>query len=80
MTGTMTSTNEFLYPEWQIPVQDAFLEMDRAKLSEKVRAAEAIMFQRIERIGLSNGGRREHEALNHALSLLTSLRDERFPG
>jgi hypothetical protein len=76
----MNSRNEFLYPEWQIPVQDAFLEMDPARLPEKVQAAESIMFQRIELIGLSNGGRREHEALNHALSLLTALREERFAG
>jgi hypothetical protein len=80
MTETMNSRNQFLYPEWQIPVQDAFLEMDAAKLPEKVQAAEAIMFQRIELLGLSNGGRREHEALNHALSLLTALRDERPAG
>ena len=42
MTGTMTSRNEFLYPEWQIPVQDAFLEMDPVKLSKKVRAFEVV--------------------------------------
>ena len=76
----MRPATAFLYPEWQIPVQDAILETDRDKFPLKVRRAEARISERAKHIGQSSGGRHERDALRHSLFLLKALRDERLSG
>jgi hypothetical protein len=76
----MNSEKEFLYPEWQIPVQDLILETDRAKLPEKMRAAEAKISERLHQIGQSTGGRHEQDAMNRASTLISAISLERLAG
>ena len=38
---------KILYPEWQPELQAALSELDREKLLEQVRAAEAAIFNRL---------------------------------
>jgi hypothetical protein len=76
----MRPATAFLYPEWQIPVQDAILETDREKFPRKVRRAEVKISERLQQIGQSSGGRHEKDAIDHSLSLLRALKDERLAG
>jgi hypothetical protein len=61
-------------------VQDAILEADREKFPRKVRKAEGKISERIKQIGQSSGGRHEKDAMDHSLSLLKALKDERLAG
>jgi hypothetical protein len=76
----MHPRNEFLYPEWQIPMQDALLELDQAKLFVKLQTAEAGISARLRQIGQSSAGRHEQEAMNQALTVLTALRRNNLAG
>lgn len=76
----MRPATAFLYPEWQIPVQDAVLETDRTKFPQKVQHAEAKISERSKQIGQSSGGGREQDALRHSLFLLRALRNEGLSG
>jgi type II secretory pathway component PulJ len=76
----MHQRNAFLYPEWQIPLQDALLEPDQAKLFAKLQTAEAGIAARLRQIGQCSGGRHEQEAMNHALTVLAALRRDNLAG
>jgi hypothetical protein len=76
----MNPKNDFLYPEWQIPVQEAMLEPDRATLLLKVQVAEAKISERLRQIERSSGGSNERDAMNRALKVMAAMRCESFAG
>jgi hypothetical protein len=41
---------EILYPAWQHEFQAALVELDREKLPERIKAAEAAIFKRLQQL------------------------------
>jgi hypothetical protein len=74
----MNQSDDFPYPEWQIPAQGVFLETDPAKLREKIQSAEIKIFERLRQIQRSSDGYHEQIAINRALSLIRTIRHERL--
>jgi hypothetical protein len=74
----MNEKNELLYPEWQIPVQEAILETNLTQFPDKMRAAEAKISERLRQIDHSSGGRHERDAMDFTLSLLRAIKLERL--
>jgi hypothetical protein len=66
-----------LYPEWQNEYAAALVELDREKLSERVAASEAAIFNRLQAISQSSDHQAERQAIEDALTALRVLkRDE----
>jgi len=76
------SDEEFKFPEWQRPLQDAILEFDRDCMLEKVQNIENLISERLRELSLSSNDHVEHAALKDALSILRILKREKleFPG
>jgi hypothetical protein len=70
--------SELKFPEWQAPLQDLLLEFNRAKLEEQIQRVEALITQRIQQLPRSGGGHEERDAINHALSLLRMIKEDRL--
>ena len=69
---------ELQFPEWQRPLQGVILEFDRERMLKKIQDVEALIFDRLRQISVTNDGRVEHDALNDALSVLLILKRERL--
>lgn len=68
---------EILYPTWQNEYQAALVELDRAKLSQPVAAAEAAIFKRLQQLSQSSDDFAERQVIQDALNSLRVLkRDE----
>jgi hypothetical protein len=69
---------EILYPAWQNEYQAAIVELDRKKLPERVAAAEAAIFKRLQQLSQSSSDDfAERQAIEDALHGLRVLqRDE----
>ncbi len=66
---------EILYPEWQKEFQAAIVETDREKLLERVMAAEAAIFNRLQILSQSSDtNSNERQAIEDALASLRSLK------
>jgi hypothetical protein len=62
------------YPEWQEPYQQAVLELDQKKLSERIAAAETAISNRVRTIAGSSNHYAERQAIDDALSSLRVLK------
>jgi hypothetical protein len=62
------------YPEWQKPFEQALLELDEEKLSERVAAAESAIFRRLQVIAYDPLQHAERHAIEDALSSLRILK------
>ena len=69
---------KILYPEWQNEYQDALLELDRQKLSERVTAAEAAIYKRLQAISQSSDHQAERQAIEDAQAGLRVLMQEKL--
>ena len=73
---------EFKYPSWQEPYQQALLELDPAKLRQKMLNAEAAIFRRLEQLSDGeahlDGTLDEKLAINDAISGLRVLHHEKL--
>jgi hypothetical protein len=71
--GEMTDENDQgrQYPGWQKLCQEALIEIDKDKLKERVAAAEAAVFRRLQELAHSADGQAERQAL---LDVTNSLR------
>ena len=69
------------YPSWQKCCQEALIELDREKLKEKVAAAEAMVFQRLQEIADRTDAQAERQALMDVTSSLRFLKRDvlKFP-
>ena len=68
----------FKFPEWEPQYKAALLEVDRAKLLERVAAAEAAIRQRMRAIFGRTDGDTERQAIGKALSALSVLKETSF--
>jgi hypothetical protein len=66
---------DFKFPEWEPQYKAALLEVDRAKLLERVAAAEAAIRQRMRAIFGRADGDMEWQAIGRALSALSVLKE-----
>lgn len=69
------------YPDWQEVCQEALIELDRNKLKEKVAAAEAVVFQRLQELAYRADAQAERQALLDVTSSLRFLKRDvlKFP-
>lgn len=77
-----TDGEDLKFPVWQIPVQELILEFDREKFSVRMQEVEALILERVQASPEGIDGRDEREALNHALSILKTIKHDRlgYPG
>lgn len=70
-----------LYPEWQASYLAAMLENDRTKLVEKLKEAEAAIFDRLQDLSDNTKNGDERTALDDAIRSLRLLKREslKFP-
>ena len=73
---------ELRYPNWQEPCQQAMLELDPAKLREKLLNAETAIFRRLQELSDGeahmDGAGKEKLAINEAISALRILQKEKL--
>jgi hypothetical protein len=68
-----------MFPEWQVPLQDLILEVDRAQLNEKMQRVEALIYDRLQQLhNEGDGHTAEREALNDAISVLRALKRDKL--
>jgi hypothetical protein len=67
-----------LYPSWQKPLQEAFVEFQPEKLQHKMEVAETAIFRRFQALAGQGNHAEERLALNDALQALRSLQVERL--
>src|SRR5215468_4523774 len=73
------------YPQWQEPYQQAMLELDPAKLRQKILDAEAAIYGRLQQLtdgdARKEGAQEKRLAIDDAISGLRVLQTEklRFP-
>ena len=65
---------EILYPTWQHEYQAALVELDREKLSQRVEAAEAAIFKRLQQISQNSDHHTERNVIEDALASLRALK------
>ena len=68
----------FQFPAWEPQYKATFLEVDRAKLFERIAAAEAAIRQRMQAMCGSSDGTKERQAIGKALSALSVLKETTF--
>jgi hypothetical protein len=68
----------FKFPEWEPQYRAALLEVDQAKLLERVGTAEVAILQRMRAIFGRTDGDMERQAIGKALSALSLLKETSF--
>jgi hypothetical protein len=68
----------FKFPEWEPQYRAALLEVDQAKLLERVGTAEVAILQRMRAILSRTDGDMERQAIGKALSALSVLKETSF--
>jgi hypothetical protein len=70
-----TKTDEDIrYAEWREPYQQALLELDQTKLSERIAVAKTSISNRLRAIAGSSNHHAERQAIDDALSSLRVLK------
>jgi hypothetical protein len=64
------------FPHWQNEYQAAMLEVDHTKLPERVAAAEAAIYTRLQQISQNSPHGLERQAIEDALAALRVLKRE----
>jgi hypothetical protein len=72
----------FRFPQWEKPYREALGENDTQSLLQKVNAAEAAIFHRLQELRNSPDGNVERTAIQDALKALLEVKTEKlkFPG
>lgn len=76
MADQLRPTENLLYPEWQPQVQAALLELDLAKLPERIKAAETAIAARLKAIAFNQDHHAERMAISDAIATLNFLQRE----
>jgi hypothetical protein len=74
----MPDSDSSQYPEWQADYQAALLELEPKKLLERVAAAEAVIFNRLQAIAQSPDHNLERQAIDDALASLRVLKQQKL--
>jgi pSer/pThr/pTyr-binding forkhead associated (FHA) protein len=69
---------EWEFPEWQAPLQEAILEFDCEKLTEKITEVETLLSERLRQLARLTNGSREQDLLTDALSTLRVIKRDRL--
>ena len=72
------SEEELKYPTWQGPLQDAIVEFDPEKLSQKIQRAEAVVFKRLQELSSDSDHHGERQAIADAFSTLRVLKADKL--
>jgi hypothetical protein len=78
MKGGTLDRRGLKYPEWQIPLEEAIVEPDLAKLRTKVHTVETLIFKRLKELESSKDGIAERDAINTGLNILRIVKHERL--
>ena len=73
---TEFSSENLKYPQWQEPLQEAFLEMDTNRLKQRIVAVEFAIHKRMQNIAGDSKHNAERQALMDALSSLRILKQD----
>ena len=76
MSDQLRQTENLLYPAWQPQVQAALLELDMAKLPERIKTAETAITTRLKAIALNQDHHAERMAISDAIATLNFLKRE----
>ena len=68
----------FQFPDWEPQYKATFLEVDKAKLLERIAAAEAAIHRRMQAMLGHCDGVKERQAIGKALSALSVLKETTF--
>jgi hypothetical protein len=66
--------NDLKYPEWQEPLREALLELDKDRLKARVAAAETAIFKRLQTISRTADNQEERQAIEDGLANLRVLK------
>jgi hypothetical protein len=69
---------EMKFPDWQIPFHQVLAESDTARLAERIQELDAIIFKRLQQLRQDPQDREERDALDHALSILRSIKRDKL--
>jgi hypothetical protein len=68
--------DDLQYPDWQSPVQEALIELDKDKLKALVAEAEAAIFYRLQAISQDTDHTAERQAIQDAVATLRVVKRE----
>ncbi len=68
----------FQFPDWEPQYKATFLEVDKAKLLDRIAAAEAAIHRRMGAMLGCGNGVKERQAIGKALSALSVLKETAF--
>jgi len=68
-------TPDILYPHWQNEYEAALVELDDKVLQERIDAAEAAIYRRLQQLSQDSNHHTERQVINDALASLASLRN-----
>lgn len=68
----------FQFPDWEPQYKATFLEVDKARLVERIAAAEAAIHRRMQAMLGRSDGVKERQAIGKALSALSVLKETTF--
>lgn len=69
---------ELKYPAWQLPLQDVLQEYNSDELPGKIQQVESLIFERLQQLQSSNDGFVERQAINDAVELLRTVKQNRL--
>ena len=69
---------ELKYPSWQMPLQEAILELDLKKLAERIQGVEILISDRLQELSSDTDTQDERQALADAASILRTLKKEKL--
>ena len=72
------SEEELKYPIWQGPLQDAIVEFNPERLSQKIQRAEAVVFKRLQELSSDSDHHGERQAIADAFSTLRVLKADKL--
>jgi hypothetical protein len=79
VTDENTSTSHTIkYPHWQREFEAALREGDPQSLRQRVDAAEAALFVRLQALAESTGGDEERQAISGAIGTLRTIQREKL--
>lgn len=71
-------TSNLEFPDWQVQYHAALLETDSKKLQERVLAAEAVIYLRLQVLIHSSDGHAERQAIDDAMRALRCIQTEKL--
>jgi hypothetical protein len=74
MLQTFMDDSEILYPGWQKEYQDALIEVDPAKLGERIEVAEAAINRRLQQLSQNSDHHTERQVIEDALRSLRFMK------